>query len=165
MPGAKSYVVQRSADGVKWATVYRSPITVNSQSPIVNSQLSTVNYYNDASPLPGTNYYRLQTTSMDGAMAYSNVIAINNEPSTISLSPNPAKNVLHIEGLSSSQNLPTGRQAKITVVDLNGNVAWSVQLSANSSSYNLNIAALKPGNYWIKLEVNGEEVTKQFVKE
>jgi uncharacterized delta-60 repeat protein len=164
IPGVKSYAVQRSADGVRWSTVYRSPFTPNSQS--------TVNYYNDASPLPGTNYYRLQTTSVDGAVAYSNVIpvpphagAINNEPSTISLSPNPAKNVLHIEGLSSSQNLPTGRQVKITVVDLNGNVACSVQLSANSSSYNINIAALKPGNYWLKLEVNGEVVTKQFVKE
>jgi len=44
-------------------------------------------------------------------------------------------------------------------------VAISLRLTANSSSYNLNIAALKPGNYWIKLEVNGEEVTKQFVKE
>ena len=34
-----------------------------------------------------------------------------------------------------------------------------------NSSYNLNIAALKPGNYWLKLEVNGELVIKQFVKE
>jgi uncharacterized delta-60 repeat protein len=163
--GIKNYAVQRSGDGGKWSTVYRSPITVNNQATIVNSQLSTVKYYNDASPLPGTNYYRLQVTSVDGAVAYSNVITINNEPSTISISPNPAKNVLRIEGLSSSQNLPTGRQAKITVVDLNGNVACSVQLKANSSYYNLNIAALKPGNYWLKVEVNGEVVTKQFVKE
>jgi len=151
VPGIKSYAVQRSADGVKWNTVYRSPITANSQS--------TINYYNDASPLPGTNYYRLQTTSIDGAVAYSNVITINSEPLAISLSPNPAQNVLHIEGLSSSQRI------KVTVVDLGGNEACSVQLSASSSSYNLNIAALKPGNYLLKLEVNGEVVTKQFVKE
>jgi uncharacterized delta-60 repeat protein len=91
--------------------------------------------------------------------------------SIIKLSPNPAKNILHVEDLS-SQNLPTGRRVKITVVDLGGNVAISQQLipvpqqaGANSSSYNLNIAALKPGNYWLKLEVNGEVVTKQFVKE
>ena len=165
MPGIKSYAVQRSSDGVRWTTDYRSLITANSQSSTINTQPPTVNYYNDASPLPGTNYYRLQTTSIDGAVAYSNVIAINNEPSTISVSPNPAKNVLHIEGLSSSQNLPTGRQAKINIVDFAGNVAYSQQLSANSSFYNLNIAALKPGNYWFKVEVNGAVVTKQFVKE
>jgi len=157
--GVKSYTVQRSADGVRWATVYRLPITANSQSSIINSPLSTVNYYNDASPLPGTNYYRLQTTSMDGAVAYSNVIAISGQQSEISISPNPAKNVLRIEGLSSSN------KTKITVVDLVGNVACSVQLKANSSSYNLNIATLKPGNYWLKLEVNGAVITKQFVKE
>jgi len=159
IPGIKSYAVQRSADGVRWAPVHNQQATVNTQSSIINSPLSTVNYYNDASPLTGTNYYRLQTTGADGAVAYSNVIAINNEPSTVSLSPNPAKNVLHMEGLSSSSKV------KITVVDLNGNVAISQQLSANSSSYNLNIAALKPGNYWLKVEVNGEVVTRQFVKE
>jgi len=151
IPGVKSYAVQRSADGVRWSTVYRSPIAVNRQS--------TVNYYNDASPLPGTNYYRLQITSIDGAVAYSNVIAINSEISTISLSPNPAKNVLHIEGL------PTSAQTKIMVVDLSGNVACSLQLIANSSSYNLNIASLHAGNYVIKMDINGEVVSKQFVKE
>jgi uncharacterized delta-60 repeat protein len=88
--GIKSYAVQRSANGVRWTTV-------NTQTTIINSQPSTVNYYNDALPLPGTNYYRLQTTSVDGVVAYSNVIAINDEP-TINLSPNPAKNVLRIEG-------------------------------------------------------------------
>src|SRR4029079_4336151 len=31
MPGVKSYAVQRSADGVRWATVYRSPLTVHRQ--------------------------------------------------------------------------------------------------------------------------------------
>jgi uncharacterized delta-60 repeat protein len=159
LPGIKSYTVQRSADGGRWTTVQSQQSTVNSQSSIGNAQLSTVNYYNDASPLPGTNYYRLQTTSVDGIVAYSNVIAINNEPLTISLAPNPIKNVLRIEGLSSSNKI------KISVVDLGGNVACSVQLIANSSSYNLNIAALKPGNYWLKLEVNGEVITKQFVKE
>jgi len=159
MPGVKSYAVQRSADGVKWSNVYRLPVTANSQSSVVNAELSTANYYHDASPLPGTNYYRLQTTNVDSAVAYSNVIAISGQQSEISLSPNPAKNVLRIEGLSSSN------KTKITVVDLGGNVACSVKLSANSSSYNLNIAALKPGNYWLKLEVNGEVVTKQFVKE
>jgi uncharacterized delta-60 repeat protein len=159
MPGVKNYAVQRSADGVRWTTVQSQQSTANSKSSVVNAQLSTVNYYNDASPLAGTNYYRLQTTSVDGAIAYSNVIIINNEPSTISLAPNPAKNVLHIEGLSSSSRI------KLTVVDLSGNVAIRHEPSTMNSSYNLNIAALKPGNYWLKLEVNGEVVTKQFVKE
>jgi uncharacterized delta-60 repeat protein len=146
------YAVQRSSNGLNWTTILRSRASAN------NQQLTSNNYV-DPSPLPGANYYRLQTTNIDNVKAYSNVIAINNEPSTISLSPNPAKNVLRIEGLSSSN------KTKITVVDLAGNVACSLQLTANSSSCNLNIAALKPGNYWLKVEVNGEMVTKQFVKQ
>ena len=144
-----SYAVQRSADGVNWTTVH-------SQQSIVNSPLSTVNYYNDPAPLNGTNYYRLQTTSTSNAVANSNVIAISNNDN-IKISPNPAQSLLHIEGLSSSQ------KTKITVVDFNGNV--KLQTVVNGSSYNLNIGSLHAGNYMLKIERNGEVVTKQFVKE
>ena len=77
--------------------------------------------------------------------------------SEVSIYPNPAQNILHVEGLSAN--------AKFTVVDINGNIAISQQLSANSSSFKLNIASLHAGNYLLKIETNGEVVTKQFVKE
>lgn len=156
--GASSYSVQRSTNGINWSTIFRSQPAARGSQP--------VNSYADPSPLPGTNYYRLQTTNVDGAVANSNVIAINSETSTISLSPNPAKNVLRIEGLSSSS------KTKITVVGLGGNVAISNQLSpvppnagAVSSSCSLDIGALKPGNYLLRVETEGNVVTKQFVKE
>ncbi len=76
---------------------------------------------------------------------------------TISIYPNPAQNILHVEGLSAN--------AKLTVVGFAGNIAISQQLSANSQYYNLNIASLHAGNYLLKIETNGEVVTKQFVKE
>ncbi len=86
--------------------------------------------------------------------------------SNISIYPNPAQNVLHVEGLSLSQNLPADRQGtKLTVVDFNGNIAMSYELSPMNSSCNLNIASLHAGNYLLKIETNGEVVTKQFVKE
>jgi len=159
MSSVKNYAVQRSVNGVRWATVHSQQATVSNQSSIINSPLSTVNYYNDASPLPGTNYYRLQTTSVSGAVANSNVIAVTSDALNVSLAPNPAKNVLRIEGLPSSNKI------KITVVDFSGNVVISQQLIANSSSYNLNIASLYAGNYVIKMDIKGEVVTKQFVKE
>ncbi len=78
---------------------------------------------------------------------------------TISVYPNPAQNILHVKGLSSTQKI------KLTVVDLNGNVVVSRELSVVSNVYNLNIASLHAGNYLLKIETNGETVTKQFVKE
>ncbi|KAJ1498108.1 hypothetical protein HMI54_012966, partial [Coelomomyces lativittatus] len=146
------YAVQRSTNGINWNTVFSSRRSANSQR-------SSTNMYEDPSPLPGTNYYRLQTTSVSGLVANSNVIAIDNESSSISLSPNPAKNVLQISGLSSSE------KTKIMVVDLSGNLAISPKLITNStSSYSLDIDTLKPGNYMLRIESNGAVVTKQFVK-
>ncbi|MBS1745720.1 MAG: T9SS type A sorting domain-containing protein [Bacteroidetes bacterium] len=159
VPGIKNYAIQRSGDGAHWSTVYstsvnHSPLTSNnSQLTINNSPLSIHNYYNDASPLPGDNYYRLQTTSVAGAVNYSNVVAINN--TAIKISPNPANNVLHIEGLPST--------AKITVVDFMGNV--KLKTTASNNGYNLNISSLKPGNYLLKLDMNGEVVVRKFLKE
>ncbi len=71
--------------------------------------------------------------------------------------PNPAQSILHIQGLSSN--------AKLTVVDLSGSITLSSELRAMSGVYNLNIASLHAGNYLLKIETNGEVVTKQFVKE
>jgi uncharacterized delta-60 repeat protein len=75
---------------------------------------------------------------------------------SISIYPNPAQNVLHIAGLSSSNT-------KLTVVDFSGTVRQ--QAVANTSFYNLNISALATGNYLLKIEMNGDVVTKKFVKE
>jgi uncharacterized delta-60 repeat protein len=152
MPNIKNYAVQHSNNGMNWNTIFSSRRSAGNQQ--------SMSSYADPSPLPGTNYYRLQTTSVDGAVAYSNVIAIGDENSSISLSPNPAKNVLQISGLSSSV------KTKIMVVDLSGNMAISPKLITNrTSTYNLNIATLKPGNYMLRIESNGVVVTKQFVKE
>jgi uncharacterized delta-60 repeat protein len=76
------------------------------------------------------------------------------------ISPNPATNILHIQGLPSNQKI------KLTVVDFAGNVSIGQQLKANSnSSYNLNITSLRQGNYLLKIETKDNVITKQFVKE
>ncbi|MBS1745502.1 MAG: T9SS type A sorting domain-containing protein [Bacteroidetes bacterium] len=137
-----SYAVQRSSDGEHWSTIYHSPFTTN-------------NHYNDPSPLNGANYYRLQTTSTDGAVAYSNIIAVANHE--IKISPNPASNILHIEGLSSTN------KTQLTIIDFAGNIKQ--QAVAGNNACNVNIASLHPRNYLLKIEMNGDVVIKKFVKE
>ncbi|MEP6466856.1 MAG: T9SS type A sorting domain-containing protein [Parafilimonas sp.] len=148
-----NYVVQRSYDGIHFNSITR-----------INAG-NTSNYsYADPSPLSGNNYYRLQTTSVNGAVNYSNIISVTADEDAIKISPNPAKNNLQIQGLSSTQNLPAGRQGvKLTVLDFSGNI--KLQAVANAALYNLNIASLTTGNYLLKIERNGEVVTKKFVKE
>ncbi|MBS1744964.1 MAG: T9SS type A sorting domain-containing protein [Bacteroidetes bacterium] len=139
-----SYVVQHSYDGIHFSSVAR-----------INANNNANYTYQDPSLLNNTNYYRLQTTSVNGTVNYSNVLVVTNNE--IKIAPNPATNSLHIRDLSSTQ------KSKITVVDIAGNI--KLQTVANASSFNLNIASLKPGNYLLKIEMNNEVVTKQFVKE
>ncbi|MBV9963977.1 MAG: T9SS type A sorting domain-containing protein [Parafilimonas sp.] len=140
----RSYTVQRSYDGVHFSSIAR-----------INSNNNAALTYEDPTPLSGNNYYRLQTTSINGAINYSNVLAVSNND--IKISPNPATNNLQIQGL------PSNQKTELTIVDITGNI--KLQAVANASSYNLNITSLKQGNYLLKIEMNGEVVTKQFVKE
>ncbi len=147
-----SYVVQRSNDGMHWSAVNRQQATTDNKQPAANSL-----YYNDPSPLSGTNFYRLQTTGTDGLVNYSNVLAVTPNDNAIRLSPNPATNSLHIEGLSAGK-------VEITVIDFTGRIVFNIQPYAFSHVYNLNITALKRGNYLLKIEMNDEVITKKFVK-
>jgi hypothetical protein len=77
--------------------------------------------------------------------------------SSVTILPNPATNILYIEGMPSNQRI------QLTVIDYTGNV--KVQAVGKGTSYHMNISLLKPGNYWLKLELNGEVITRQFIKE
>lgn len=142
------YSVQRSTNRNSFneiARVYRS----NNQQHYV---------YEDAAPLSGTSYYRLAAVSNDNSITYSNVIAIEDNQAAIKLYPNPVKNNLHVEGLSSTQ------KTKLTITDFSGIVKATTTITGNS--YNWNIAQLKPGNYMLRFEANGRTaITKKFVKE
>ncbi|MEP6467669.1 MAG: T9SS type A sorting domain-containing protein, partial [Parafilimonas sp.] len=144
--GISSYIVQRSYDGIHFSSIAR--INANNNSALT---------YNDVLPLSGNNYYRLQTTSVIGAVNYSNVIAVTAVEDAIKISPNPAINILYIE------SLPSNQKVKITVVDFTGNV--QLQAVANNTAYNLNIASLKTGNYILKIETGNSVITKKFIKE
>ena len=144
------YKIQRSRDAINWSTIH-------SQRPLINNQQSSVNYYEDTAPLNGTNYYRLSTTNVSGVVTYSNVIAVAGNVSNLSIYPNPAKNSLRIKGL------PSNQKTKLSVIDFTGNL--KLQATSNNSIYNLNIVALKAGNYMLKVEMNNDMFTKTFVKE
>ncbi|MEO8710607.1 MAG: T9SS type A sorting domain-containing protein [Parafilimonas sp.] len=151
--GIKNYTVQRSGNGSHWSTV-------SSQQPIVNRQLSTVNYYNDPAPLTGANYYRLQTTSVDGAINYSNVIAATDDNvSDISIYPNPVKDIIYIKGLD------VNMKYKIQITNEAGNLILSAQIK-NTASYKFNVKNFNKGLYYISLSLNQDiAITQKFLKE
>ncbi len=115
--------------------------------------------YQDPAPPAGIVYYQLTAYRTDDKVVSSNIVTCGDDvPNNfIKLYPNPAKNSLRIEGLSKIE------KTKLTVIDLSGNI--KVSAIATADSYTLNIATLKPGNYMLRIESNGNMVSRMFVKE
>ena len=147
-PGNKTthYSVSRSTDASTFNEIAQVPDITGKKKY----------QYEDPAPLNGTVYYRLTAVRSDGKNVTSNIVITWNA-SAIKLFPNPAKNSLQVQGLS------TAEKTKLTIVDLSGNTKTTV--IASSSKYTINIAQLKPGNYMLHMETNGEIVTRMFVKE
>jgi uncharacterized delta-60 repeat protein len=74
---------------------------------------------------------------------------------SVRLYPNPAQNILHVEGLSSNRKT-------LTVLDLSGNI--KMQIISNSSNAYLNISQLQPGNYLLQITTVNKTVSKKFMK-
>ncbi len=81
----------------------------------------------------------------------------NSKPAGIYLSPNPVKDILHIEGLSSA--IPQ----KISVIDLSGKVLQ--QNFSSNSSCSFDIKQLPAGMYYVKIDEGGKTTSLKFIKE
>ena len=147
-PGNKTthYAVSRSTDASTFNEI--------AQVPDINGKKKYK--FEDPAPLNGTVYYRLTAVRSDGKNVTSNIVITWNA-SAIKLFPNPAKNSLQVQGLSAAE------KTKLTIVDLSGNTKTTA--TTIGSNYTINIAQLKPGNYMLRMETNGEIVTRMFVKE
>jgi uncharacterized delta-60 repeat protein len=88
----------------------------------------------------------------------SNVLNLKQQiNSSIHLTPNPVKDVLNIEGLSSSTS------KTISVIDNTGRI---VQTAITSNiTYTLNVKQLSPGMYLIKVDDKKKTTTLKFIKE
>src|SRR5699024_6354171 len=98
-----------------------------------------------------------QPAAIDKPNSFADANAQAAKLAKVSLYPNPAKNNLHIDGLSSSG------KTKLTVIDFMGNI--KLQATANNNAYDLNITSLQAGDYLLKIEMNNEVVTKKFIKQ
>ena len=91
------YNIERSVDGKNFIRVGNVP-------PLNNGQSKTEYSYIDFLPVGGDNLYRIKSISKDAPIKYTNTVKANfaGKASSMVLSPNPARNILRIDGLSSS---------------------------------------------------------------
>ncbi len=93
---AKSFTVERSADGISWSTIKEIPAAASSSSASVRYSVT------DESPITGNGYYRIGLLDDMGLHSVSNPVRVYTEAGGnggVSLYPNPCTEALQLGGL------------------------------------------------------------------
>lgn len=153
------YIVQRSDDGIHFQNL-----------GIVHSKMtdSTHDYqldytYIDASPLPGTTYYRLQIVDESGNSNFSDIIrAINAQANGLKIYPTVVQNT----NLFVETDKPI-RNARLEIFDLSGKklseTSWETLSGRQSLQPANNMSAIATGTYLARLSSQGQTLLNQLL--
>lgn len=152
----ESHQIERSADGKNWKVI-------GQVDAIGFSDESQRYAFTDDHPLPSA-YYRLKSVDFDHSYQFSKVINVKRAMAELSLSnlfPSPAK-----QNLTIVFNNPQSHKVTIQVSDLMGRILFQVDQGTTDevNRYDMSIAHLNAGVYFIRLNNGYSQVTKQFVK-
>ncbi|MFY7963912.1 MAG: T9SS type A sorting domain-containing protein, partial [Chitinophagaceae bacterium] len=143
------FTVQRSSNSDNWQDI---AIVKGAGNSSIEKKYSSI----DNHPLQGISYYRLQQTDFNGSVSYSEVrqVAISKEQVAISIYPNPASKVLHIN---------TESKAMLRIYNVVGKQMATHNLAQGDNS--INIEQLSQGVYVAVIETANGVVTRKIVKE
>ncbi len=97
----------------------------------------------DESPLTGANYYRVTVQGANGEQYFSQIVLVRmSDARMLTLSPNPAHDALHVNGLESGDG--------ISLHDMAGHTVW--QRAAKGSGMSINTAPFAAGIYMLHVD-------------
>lgn len=112
---SKEFIVERSADGESWSAI--GVVAAKGNSSMVSDYVFT-----DASPLAGTNFYRLRMTDLDNSYGYTEVKVIRTSMvSAVSFFPNPAKEYVNVS-LGTANGASAASTADVRLINMAGQV-------------------------------------------
>lgn len=152
----KGFAIERSADGNSWTKIG----FVNSQAIQGNSNVQLGYSFMDKAAAQGKNFYRLQQLDVNGSSTYSSIEMVTyTKDNTLAVYPNPAKEVLIVEGLQST--------AVLSIRNTLGQELSMKAVVANGAPVRLDIAHLTAGVYCIViLDEHQNVINKQlFIKQ
>lgn len=140
------FEVQRSPDAARWAALGFVPAAGTGSYQFV-----------DDKPLPGTNYYRLRQTDLDGAFSYSPIRLVD-MPNNLALNifPNPATDRITIRAEEAWQ---TGT-VRLSLLD---QAVWSAQLPEETNQCEITLPVLPAGVYVLYLALDGKQHTQKLI--
>jgi len=139
---SKHFELQHSTDGVTFTTVGIVPASGNS---------TTDKHYSFISNLTSqTNYFRLHMVDIDGSSKFSPVLSVSSNCSNnvIVVFPNPAKNMITVNGLSGANQL--------RLLDAAGKVVTILKTTNRSET--IHIANLSAGAYILQIVQNNNVI-------
>lgn len=130
----KHFEIQRSTDGINFKQIG----IVNA---VGNSTVATNYNFTDNAPTNGINYYRLKQVDVDGTFTFSYIVKVKNTKlGSITIYPNPASNVLYVDGVKNN--------TAYSITNLLGQIVVS-GLYDNSKPIAIN--KLQSATYFLKL--------------
>lgn len=147
----KLFEIEHSKDAVSFSKIGE----VNAQLPA--SEPHDYNFKH-TTPAEGINYYRLKQIDIDGHFTYSKIISDTFNPenrSVITLFPNPVREVLH-----TTYSLDGNKE--IIIRDNQGRTVK--RITGSERSFDINVAGLPAGSYYISLYMNKLIETRTFIK-
>nr|WP_294909000.1 T9SS type A sorting domain-containing protein [uncultured Lacibacter sp.] len=156
---ASQFIIERSLDGTNFreaGIVFSKTGTEESVAYKFKEQLRTGN--------GSTIYYRIRTEDSRGKYEYSDIRVLKLGAAVtaemITTYPNPVVNKLVIT-LPATWN---GKQINYEIVDLNGKPVARFSGAVNSNTQEANIGHLSGGYYYVRVNCNGEQVSKKIFK-
>jgi len=143
--------IERSADGKKFGVIGM----VNGAG---TTTLTESYAFTDATPLDGTNYYRLAQVDLDGQTTWSGIRTLNfSGMPTVSLNafPNPARDLLHV-----TLPEPASQQEIIGLVSLDGHRVLQQRVSPGIATQDIDISTLAAGTYILTYGTKNIKIVK-----
>lgn len=155
---ASHFEVEKSTDGKTWNKLSTVNAAGNSNSKL------TYEYLDITASETQTAYYRLRQVDYDGKFMYSptaTLLASGSETALkVEFYPNPAKDNLHIiaDGIVG--------EARLEIVNTLGQVVYQETISATGTLTNtVDVSKLLKGTYMLKLQSDGSQTIKRFIKQ
>ncbi len=138
-----AYNIQSSTDGINYTTVKTIPVSTTRVGNYYNYT------YNDAAPLTGKKYYRLQVLETNSKVSYSKIIAIqNNTPTKFEIVNNGGKNY--------TITVATNAVSVLNVYTQNGQLVNKFELNKGNTLLTIDLNKYGNALYFISLQSQGE---------
>jgi len=149
-----NFTIERSADGKQFAPI--GTVAVNNSYNLVNNYT-----FNDASPLNGTNFYRLKINDLGGPYTYSRTIPVRRQANAAGLlvAPNPATNVLFVQ-------LDAQEMVTLQIADVTGHVVYQQNKNiTGNTTFPVSVQGLPAGSYYLIIKGKTIQKAQQFLKQ